>query len=144
MGDRFATRDMGRKLGEMGPHLTQCGQGRGLPPCQVSSWSIQPFRHNTPTLQTGQTTVRQHRANRFTDGRPKTAYNLMLTETDQNPQKNHKDDITAHHIDIQAMWWCVIIKSPFKTVLWCNTFICHSFYRLSFITWKVAASVPLA
>jgi len=26
--------------GELGPHLTQCGQGRGLPPCQVSSWSV--------------------------------------------------------------------------------------------------------
>jgi len=23
-------------LGELGPHLTQCGQHRGLPPCQVS------------------------------------------------------------------------------------------------------------
>jgi len=34
------------------PHLTQCGQGRGLPPCQVSSWPIQLFGHNTPTLQT--------------------------------------------------------------------------------------------
>jgi len=28
---------------ELGPHLTQCGLGRGLPPCQVSSWSIQPL-----------------------------------------------------------------------------------------------------
>jgi len=37
---------------ELGPHLTQCGRGRGLPPCQVSSWSIQPFGHNTPTSQT--------------------------------------------------------------------------------------------
>jgi len=34
-------------------HLTQCS--RGLPPCQVSSWSIQPFGHNTPTSQTLQT-----------------------------------------------------------------------------------------
>jgi len=43
---------MGRKLGgsyaplrkeELGPHLTQCGQCRDLPACQVSSWSIQPF-----------------------------------------------------------------------------------------------------
>jgi len=40
---RFATTDMGGKLGtvplwvgELGPRLTQCGQG--LPPCQVSSW----------------------------------------------------------------------------------------------------------
>jgi len=26
--------------GELCHHLTQCGQGRGLPACQVSSWSI--------------------------------------------------------------------------------------------------------
>jgi len=31
----------------MGPHLTQCGQGRGLPAHQVSSWTIKPFGHNT-------------------------------------------------------------------------------------------------
>jgi len=39
--------------GGLGPHPTQCGRDRGLPPCQVWSWSIQPFGHNTPTLQTG-------------------------------------------------------------------------------------------
>jgi len=39
----------------MGPHLTQCGRGRGLPPCQVSSSSIQLFGHNTPTSQTNGT-----------------------------------------------------------------------------------------
>jgi len=53
---------MGRKLvgcapnsgeEELGPRLTQCGQSRGLPARQVSSWSIQPFGHSTPTLQTG-------------------------------------------------------------------------------------------
>ena len=32
--------------GELGPHLIQCGLGRGLPPYQVASWSIQPFGHN--------------------------------------------------------------------------------------------------
>ena len=53
----------GSKIGELcpfffwggavlGPHLTQCGWGRGLPPCQVSPWSIQLFCHNTPMLQT--------------------------------------------------------------------------------------------
>jgi len=36
---------------ELGPHLTECGRGIGLPPCQVSSWSIQLFGHNTPTPQ---------------------------------------------------------------------------------------------
>jgi len=35
---------------ELGPYLTQCGRGRGLHPCQVSSSSIQPFGHNTPTM----------------------------------------------------------------------------------------------
>jgi len=42
---RLATTYVGRKMwdcasfleGELGPHLTQCGQGRGLPPCQVAS-----------------------------------------------------------------------------------------------------------
>jgi len=40
--------------GDPSPHLTQCGQCRVLPACRVSSWSVQPFGHNTPTLQTGQ------------------------------------------------------------------------------------------
>jgi len=31
----------------LGPHLTQCGQGWGLTPYQVESWSTQPFGHNT-------------------------------------------------------------------------------------------------
>jgi len=47
---RLATIDMGRKLcpllGELGPHLAQYGLGRGLPPYQVASLSIQPFAHN--------------------------------------------------------------------------------------------------
>jgi len=47
MGDRSATIDMGQKLGEvavplfgcgeLGPHVTQCGLGRGLPSYQVAS-----------------------------------------------------------------------------------------------------------
>jgi len=47
MGDRLATIDMDRNLGsccavphfvgELGPHLTQCCLGRGLPPYQVVS-----------------------------------------------------------------------------------------------------------
>jgi len=67
---RLATKDMGQKLGELRPFW---GAGAGyqsntmwpglrLPPCQVSSCSIQWFGHNTPTSQTerqtGQTTVR--------------------------------------------------------------------------------------
>jgi len=43
MGDRVATIDMGRKLGavlpllgELVPHVTQCGLGRGLPSYQMA------------------------------------------------------------------------------------------------------------
>ena len=63
--------------GDLGPDLTHCGQGQGLPARQVSS--IQVFGHNTPTLQTDRTphtdrtTVSlAYRANRFKNGRPKT------------------------------------------------------------------------
>jgi len=69
MGDRLATIDMGQKLGggvcpggELGPYLTQCSLGRNLPSWQVSFWSIQPFCHNTPSLQTD----RQDRQERTT------------------------------------------------------------------------------
>ena len=41
--------------GKLGPDLTQCGRGGSLPPCQVLSLSIQPFGHNMPTSQTGET-----------------------------------------------------------------------------------------
>jgi len=33
------------RKGELGRHQTQYGQGRGLPACQVSSWSVKPFGH---------------------------------------------------------------------------------------------------
>ena len=36
------------------PSITMC-PCRGLPPCQVPSWSIQPFGHNTRMSQTWQT-----------------------------------------------------------------------------------------
>jgi len=42
-------------VGELGAHLTQYRLGRGLPPYQVASYSIQPFGHNTTTLRTEQT-----------------------------------------------------------------------------------------
>ena len=42
MGDRLVTIDMDRKLGAvplggLGPHVAQCGLGRGLPSYQVAS-----------------------------------------------------------------------------------------------------------
>jgi len=47
-------------LGELGDYMTPCDLGRGVPLYQVASWSMQPFGHNTPTLQDTdrQTTVR--------------------------------------------------------------------------------------
>ena len=53
MGNRLAILDMSQKMGavplwgELGSHVTQCGLGLGLSLCQVASWSIQPFGHNT-------------------------------------------------------------------------------------------------
>jgi len=66
MGDRLATRDIGRKEGAavpplegvLGLHLAQCGLGRGRPPCHVASWSIQPFGHNTRAEKWGGTVPR--------------------------------------------------------------------------------------
>ena len=63
LSSHLATTGIDRILGGCSPlgeedlcsHQTECGQGRGLPACQVSSWSVQPFGHNTPTLQTCQT-----------------------------------------------------------------------------------------
>jgi len=61
----LATTDMAETLEgaaplgvELGPYLTQCCPGRGLP-------SLQSFGHNTPTLQTG-----QDRTERQTDNGP--------------------------------------------------------------------------
>jgi len=36
--------------GELGPHLLQCGLGRGLPQHQVASWSVQPFGQHRWTV----------------------------------------------------------------------------------------------
>ena len=47
--------------GELDPHLTQFGRGRGLPPCQALSCLIQPFGHNTPTSETDRQTERHDR-----------------------------------------------------------------------------------
>ena len=51
MGNRLATVDIGRKLGgavpllgvgELGPHLAQCGLGPGLSPYQLTKWHLNP------------------------------------------------------------------------------------------------------
>jgi len=61
MGDRLATIDMGRKVGAtvpwggLGPQLTQCRLGRGLPPYQVASWYVQPFGHDYTNVTERQT-----------------------------------------------------------------------------------------
>ena len=54
LSSRLGTIEMGGKWegyapfwgGELGPHLAQCGLGRGLPPHRVASWFIQLFGHN--------------------------------------------------------------------------------------------------
>ena len=51
MGNCFATTDMGRKFGGCVPFWgggagSPSNTCRGLSPCQVTCWSIQPFGHN--------------------------------------------------------------------------------------------------
>ena len=65
--------------GDLGPHLTQCRLGRGLPPYQVASGTIKAFGHNTPPLQTDRTdrtTVRSIRRTVTCNGRPKTVNDI--------------------------------------------------------------------
>ena len=88
MGDRLATID-GRKIGRRVPFFrvgggagspsnTMWPEPRPIPPCQVSSWSIQPFGHNTPTSQTDS----MHRRD-WTDSGP-TAQSTILQMVAQN------------------------------------------------------------
>jgi len=98
---RLVTLDMGWKVrggavplsaGEARSRLTQCHLGRGLPPYQVVSWSIQPFGHNTPTLQTDRqtnttdrTTVPYSIGRTVTcSGRPKITKKYQDTQNTQN------------------------------------------------------------
>jgi len=55
---------------DLGPHLRQCGQDRGIPECHVSSSSDQPFGHNTPTLQTGQDRTGRQRSDSISEPGP--------------------------------------------------------------------------
>jgi len=88
MGDHLATVDIAQKVGaavffhgdELGPHLTHCCLGQGLPLYQVASSSIQLFGHNTPTLhirQTGKTGEWSRSIGQTvtSNGRPKAAIN---------------------------------------------------------------------
>jgi len=59
----LAATDMGRKLGGgAGSPSNTMWRGRGLPACQVSPWSVQPFGHSARTSQTD----RQNRTDRTT------------------------------------------------------------------------------
>jgi len=61
--------------GELGPHLTQCGLGRGLPPYQVAYWSVERLPKITTALSIWCTSVTDHRqtTDRQTDGRQQIA-----------------------------------------------------------------------
>ena len=63
--------------GGAGPHLTQCGLGRGLPPYQITMCHLDLSNRLTTIHQRHGRTDRHersdsmHRANRFTNGRQK-------------------------------------------------------------------------
>jgi len=58
---------------------------RRLPPYQVASWSIQPSGHNTPTSQTGQTTVRYT----VVGGKRETVWKRNNTKHSKNKEQEH-------------------------------------------------------
>ena len=74
-------------------HLT-VSSGPSLPPYQVASWSIQPFGHNTSTIQTGEW-PRSIGWTLICDGRPKPAINHARLALTSKPEveiwrKRHK------------------------------------------------------
>jgi len=91
--------------GRLSPHLTQCGQGRGLPPYQVASWSIQPFGHNTPTLQTGQWSCSIGRTVTC-NSRPKKCLKrlkwIILQTSDSRHEECRIPDVRSHSMDQES------------------------------------------
>jgi len=89
MGDCLVTIDMGRKVGaavppfgggELGSHLTQCGQGRAL---LHAKFHLDPSNrlatiHQRHRQTDRQTMVLWHRANRFTNGCPKSHLKRLI------------------------------------------------------------------
>ena len=108
--------------GELGPNKAQCGQRRGLPACQVSSSSIQPFGHNTPTSQTdrqGRQDRQTGQIDRTDNGRPKTNTQLqelltcvcvsLFTKVIHNTTQNSSDNCPSyppdtHHCSDDVYW----------------------------------------
>ena len=74
-------------LGELGPHLTQCGWGRGQPPRQVSSRSIQLFGYNTPTSQIDRqdTTGQTRQTDEWCGGISRTVFGRPFVQEGQHP-----------------------------------------------------------
>jgi len=69
---------MGRKLGggcaplgegELGPHLTQCGQDRGLPACQLAKFRLDPSNRLATVHERHRQTYRQDRQRTDSIGR---------------------------------------------------------------------------
>jgi len=72
--------------GELSPHLAHCGLDRGPSPCQVPSWSIQLFGHNTPTFLWPQYT---NITDRQTDRQDKWSDSIGWTILQTVTQKSH-------------------------------------------------------
>ena len=107
---------------ELGPHLTQCRLGRGLPPYQVASWSTQPFGHNIPTLQidrqTEQTGQRYPSIGRTVtcNGRRKT---VNLTKfRDKNVQRGLSLEWQLGYFqNLCAVLWTIIFGRPLQVTV---------------------------
>jgi len=84
-----------------GISCVQCRLGRGLTPYQVASWSIQPFGHNTPTLQTG---------HRFTNASPKTSCRPLTGILAKSILCILRQSVVNK--DLQKCLWCKTLLGP--------------------------------
>jgi len=119
----------------LGPHLTQSRLGWGLPPCQVPSWSVKPFGHNTPTLQTDRQTDRteQRTGQDRTDRQRSDSIERTVLQT---VAQKCKTAIREMHISLYCVYnhqlWLTTINNHFtKKMKFFHVTQCYLFLRIT-------------
>jgi len=114
---------MGRKLGtvslwgELGPHVTQCSWGWGLPQYQVAPWSMQPFGHNT-WAKTGGCCAPfgGERSSHLTQCRLGRGLDYLPTKWNLNPSSHLSTTDMDWKLGLFPFFWWGGAWSPFKTM----------------------------
>ena len=102
-------------LGELGPRLTQCGQGRGLPACQVSSWCVQAFGHSARTSQTDR---QADRSGRRSDSVGRTVLQTVAPKSEilHFVHVKHASSVTFYHLSNRYLSNIMKISAKTKTM----------------------------